>query len=60
MATSSINAVEGSFGAADLMYGGNMTKWKKFANGLKLKIGLTLADIDGATSKTLKIGRAHV
>jgi hypothetical protein len=52
-ATSAINTAEGSFGAADLIYGGDMTKWKKFANGLKLKIGLTLADVDAATSKTL-------
>lgn len=52
-ATSAINTAEGSFGDADLMYAGNMTKWKKFANGLKLKIGLTLADVDATTSKTL-------
>ena len=52
-ATSAINTAEGSFGAADLVYGGDMNKWKKFANGLKLKIGLTLADVDATTSKTL-------
>jgi hypothetical protein len=52
-ATSAINTAEGSFGATDLMYGGDMTKWKKFANGLKLKLGLTLADVDAASSKTL-------
>jgi hypothetical protein len=52
-ATSSINTAESSFGDADLVYGGDMTKWKKFANGLKLKIGLSLADADAATSKTL-------
>ena len=52
-ATTAINSAEGSFGAADLVYGGDMNKWKKFANGLKLKIGLTLADVDAATSKSL-------
>ena len=52
-ATSAINTAEGSFGAADLVYGGDMNKWKKFANGLKLKIGLTLSDVDATTSKTL-------
>jgi Starch-binding associating with outer membrane len=52
-ANSAINTLEGSFGEADLMYGGNMTKWKKFANGLKLKIGLTLVDFDASTSKTM-------
>ena len=52
-ATAAINMAEGSFGAADLVYGGDMTKWKKFGNGLKLKIGLTLADVDAVTSKAL-------
>jgi hypothetical protein len=52
-ATSAIITAEGSFGDADLMYGGNMVAWKKFANGLKLKIGLTLADSGPSTSKTL-------
>ena len=52
-ATTAINTAEGSFGAADLVYGGDMNKWKKFANGLKLKIGLTLADVDATTAKTL-------
>ena len=52
-ANAAINTAEGSFGAADLIYSGDMTKWKKFGNGLKLKIGLTLADVDAATSKTL-------
>jgi Starch-binding associating with outer membrane len=52
-ATAAINTSEGSFGAADLVYGGDMAKWKKFGNGLKLKIGLTLADVDAATSKAL-------
>jgi hypothetical protein len=52
-ATTAINTAEGSFGAADLVYGGDMNKWKKFANGLKLKIGLTLADVDATTAKSL-------
>jgi hypothetical protein len=30
-----------------------MAKWLKFANGLKLKMGLMLADVDAATSKTM-------
>jgi hypothetical protein len=52
-ATAAINTAEGSFGDADLMYGGSMVQWKKFANGLKLRIGLTLADADATTAKTL-------
>ncbi|MEI3790325.1 MULTISPECIES: SusD/RagB family nutrient-binding outer membrane lipoprotein [Chryseobacterium] len=39
-------------GYADLVYGGNMTKWKKFANSIKLRLGMNLADVDPALSKT--------
>jgi hypothetical protein len=33
-----------SFGAADILYGGNVAKWKKFANSFKLKMAITIAD----------------
>jgi hypothetical protein len=36
----------GSFGASDLIYGGNIGRWLKFANSLKLKLGMTVADVD--------------
>ncbi len=36
----------GSFGSADLIYSGDVAKWKKFANTLKLKIGITLSDVN--------------
>lgn len=47
-----INTGSGSFGSADVIYGGNMTAWKKFANSLKLKMGMTIADVDPATAKS--------
>lgn len=42
----------GSFGGADIIYGGNVAKWKKFANSFKLKMALTIADDDNAKAKT--------
>lgn len=39
-------------GYSDLVYGGNMTKWKKFANSIKLRLGMNLADVDPALAKT--------
>jgi hypothetical protein len=42
----------GSFGKADLIYGGDVTKWIKFANSLKLKLGITLADVNPSLSKS--------
>ncbi len=38
--------------AQDLIYGGDVTSWKKFANTLKLRMGMTLADVDAGLSKT--------
>lgn len=49
---SSLNTSVGSFGSADIIYGGNTELWKKFANTLKVKIAITLADVDDATSKS--------
>ncbi len=42
-----------SFGGSDLIYGGDVSKWIKFGNTLKLKIGMTLADVNPAQAKTL-------
>lgn len=41
-----------SFGSADLYMGGDAGMWKKFANSLKVKIGITIADGDAGVSKT--------
>ncbi len=44
-AISDLNTGEASFGSADLIYGGNVAKWKIFANSLKLKMAITVADV---------------
>jgi len=56
---SRINTVVGSidenvkgYGNADLVYGGDMKKWKHLANSVKLRLAMNLADVDPATSKT--------
>ncbi|MDB5086795.1 MAG: hypothetical protein JWR09_789 [Mucilaginibacter sp.] len=41
----------GSFGTADMIYGGDIASWKKFANTFKLKMGILLADSDPVTAK---------
>ena len=45
--------VSGSPIAGDLIYNGNLTKWKKFANSLRLRIALRIADKDPATAKAV-------
>jgi hypothetical protein len=47
-----LNPSAESFGSADIIYGGDPAAWKKFANSLKLKMGMTIADADAAKAKT--------
>jgi Starch-binding associating with outer membrane len=41
------------FGGNDLYFGGDMAGWKTFANSLKLRMGMTLADVNPAKAKTV-------
>jgi hypothetical protein len=50
-AIAKLNSGFGSFEGADNMYGGDVALWTKFANSLKLRMALVLADKDGATAK---------
>ncbi|OAV66415.1 Susd and RagB outer membrane lipoprotein [Bacteroidales bacterium Barb4] len=49
-ATAGLDASFGSYGSADLYYGGNVSQWIKFGNSLKIKLGITLADYDANLS----------
>lgn len=42
-----------SFGGADLVYQGDVAKWKKFGNSLKIKMGMTIVDVDPATAESV-------
>jgi hypothetical protein len=47
-----MNTTSSGFSASeDLLNQGDMQKWIKFANGLKMKLGMTLADVDEAAAK---------
>ena len=50
-----INTLGGDsgMGSYDLVYGGDADQWKKFANSLKLRIAIRLADVDPGTSESL-------
>ncbi len=48
-----INALDvanGSFGSADIIYNGNVTNWKAFANGLKVKMAIQVADVSAVSA----------
>jgi hypothetical protein len=49
-----LNDAYGSFGGNDVYFFGDVAMWKKFANTLKVRIGITLGDADEA------LGRAAV
>ena len=40
-----------SFGSADVIFGGDNTKWLKFANTLRLRLAIRISDIEPAMAK---------
>jgi len=50
-AISKIDKAADSFGSADLYYGGNTEAWYKYANMLKVRMAITIADADNAKAK---------
>jgi len=50
--TNKINATEGGFGGADIIYNGDMSKWKKFGASLQLKLGIQLSDVDASLAQS--------
>ncbi|MEI6681452.1 MAG: SusD/RagB family nutrient-binding outer membrane lipoprotein [Bacteroidota bacterium] len=51
-AINKMNPSYGSFGNADNMYYGDVAGWLKFANSLKLRMGMLLSDIEPTLAKT--------
>ena len=45
-AADGLDTSHGSFGNQDLIFGGDTSKWKTFANSLRLKMAINLDDID--------------
>lgn len=47
-----LNNGSAGVGAADQIYGGDIGAWKKFANSIALRMGITIADADDALAKS--------
>lgn len=47
-----INPAQAGLGAADLIYAGDMQKWQKFANSLRLRLAMRLSEVDPGTART--------
>lgn len=51
-ASHSLDASQGSFAESDLIYGGEASKWKLFANSLRLKMAINMDDVDHSFAST--------
>jgi len=51
-AAASLDASLESYGSADLVYGGDVEKWKKFANSLRLRLALRVRYADEEMART--------
>ncbi|MCJ8208494.1 SusD/RagB family nutrient-binding outer membrane lipoprotein [Mucilaginibacter sp. RS28] len=51
-AASAFDASKATFGAADLIYNGDVTKWKKFAYSLMLRHAMRMTKVDIAQAET--------
>ena len=52
LAISQLSSAPGGFTSADLLYGGDLAAWSKFANSLKLRLAMRLSDVNPSVSKT--------
>ena len=51
-AAAQLDEAKESYGAADLIYGGDVTKWRKLANSLRLRLALRVRYIDPTLATT--------
>ncbi len=51
-ASDSISVNEPGFTSGDVFYGGDMAKWKKFANSLKMRAAMRIADVKPDQAET--------
>lgn len=52
-AINSMNAERGFDAGDDMIYGGDVESWRKFANTLKVRMGMVLADVDAVLSQQI-------
>lgn len=51
-AAAALDPSKPTFGSADLLYKGDIAKWKKFAYTLMLRLGMRLTNVDATIAKT--------
>ena len=51
-AANAIGTGSDDIGSADVIYGGDLTKWKKLANSLMLRLAMRISNVDPATAQS--------
>ena len=51
-AIGAFDPAQATFGTSDLIYGGDIAKWKKFGYSLMLRLGMRLTQVDATMAKT--------
>ena len=51
-ASAMISTADNPFGQQDLVYQGNMAQWQRFANSLRLRMAMRIADVNQAKART--------
>ena len=51
-AANTIGTGSDELGSADVIFGGDLTKWKKFANSLMLRLAMRISNVDPATAQS--------
>jgi Starch-binding associating with outer membrane len=51
-AIAKLNGAGTGYTSADIIFGGNIAKWKKFANSVKLKLAMRMADANNTAAQT--------
>ncbi|WP_421825790.1 SusD/RagB family nutrient-binding outer membrane lipoprotein [Larkinella sp.] len=52
LAAPALDATKTGYGAGDIIFAGDLTKWKKFAYSLMLRLGMRLTKVDPAKAET--------
>lgn len=58
-ASHALDQTNGSFGSADLVFHGDTEKWAKFANTLRLRMAINMADVDATYASAEVLAAVH-
>lgn len=47
-----LDPAEKTLGSSDLLYGGDVTKWRRFANSLRMRLAMRMSEASGSAAQT--------